>query len=398
LIWIASISAHFAMAGVTLPLEGYTRPGRFFPVKLDGPDADRPLEFSSDGCLPAALDPSTAVDRIVPILTTASPGELRWPGGSIALRSLAENERLIACSTDEADKSLFPNDRQIVIRLDPADLLPGPAVAWESLDALQLDSAQFQRLTDDQRSSLLAAGVTLAARGKIPDHRWPWRFNGSLWILSATATRPTGELIDDHVYAPTYGWSPGWSPQIRGQVMGVATLLILLTAGILLVRRNRTTAASAIILCLLTAAAVAGWRHSLGNIDRAGGDILIADHGLLQRDSWVYQRAKSASIETVPWTGNTHPIFASVTAMTQADMRLHITSNNELSFIYHAIPGHTLAFVRSEIQPGPIPATINAHQSPMQEAARAAYLSAGFKVIGETPGMPNRWPGVAISR
>jgi hypothetical protein len=205
-------------------------------------------------------------------------------------------------------------------------------------------------------------------------------------------------LIDENVYAPTFGWMPGWSPQVRGQVMGVAALLVLFTAGVLMFRKNRITTGSAIALSLLTAGAVAGWHHWLGSIDRAGGDIIVANAGLVQRDSWVYQRAKSSSVETVPWAGSTHPVFASAIGLTQSAMHMQITANGAMSFVYLANSGRTMAFVRSDIQPGTAPKTAAAHQSPMEEAARTAYVSPGFGIIGELPGSNGRWPGVLIAK
>jgi hypothetical protein len=396
--WMICFASLGARAGVKLPLDGYTRPGRFFPIMLDGREADRSIVFSGDGCMDCQLQPGFATTRIVPMLAIGSTRELKWDGGAAPLRVVGDRERLVGTSDAELDKTLFPDDREIPIRLDPADLLPGPAVAWESLDALLLDSAMFQRITDAQRSDLLAGGVMLAARGEVPDQRWPWRFNGSLWILSPIRARLNGQLIDENVYAPTFGWTPGWAPQIRGRVVGLAALLVLFTAGILTVRKNWITAAAAIGLSLLAAGGVAGWHHSLSNIDRAGGDIIIADRGLVQRDSWVYQRAKRSSTEAVPWAGSTHPVFASTVGLTLSRMQLHIGADDELTFVYQAIASRTVAFVRTQIEPGAMPATVNSKQSPMQEAARLVYLSPGLRVVGELPGLDGRWSGVVLTR
>ena len=398
-VWMLCFSLRSAVwAGVALPLEGYCRPGRFFPVRVDGADAGRTLSFLEEGCLGCQLDAGAGGSRIVPMLAIGTPRELKWDGGSVALRSLRDDERLVACTSDQIEPSLFPDARMIAIRLDPTDLLPGPPAAWESLDAVLLDSPMFGRITDAQRSVLLAGGVVLAARGEMPDQRWPWRRVGSLWILSVPIVGPTDQLVDDSVYAPTFAWTPGWSPQVRGQVIGIAAMLVLCTGAILLLRRNRWTAGAVIFLALLTTGGVIGWRRSLGSVDRAGGDVLVSGEGLLQRDSWVYERAKISSAETVPWTGWTHPVFASSTGMIRADMRIHIGANDEMSFVFQANAGHTIAFVRREVQPAAMPAIACTHDSPMQDTAKAAYLGAGMKVVGEVSGMKGRWPGVVISR
>jgi hypothetical protein len=191
---------------------------------------------------------------------------------------------------------------------------------------------------------------------------------------------------------------PGWPPRVRGQVVGIAALLLLVTVGLLQQGRNRTTAGLVISILLLSPVGIMWWRASLGSVDRAGGEIVIAGDALLQRDSWVYQRAKTSSTQIVPWTGWTHPLFASVTEMNRSEMRVGVSAGDQLEFVYQAIAGHTLAFVRREIQPGGMPATTAPGGSPMEQAARAAYTSPGMKVAGETAAPNGRWPGVVISQ
>jgi hypothetical protein len=390
--------ASITRASITLPLEGYCKPGRYFPIQIDGPDAAHPTTLTADNGLPCDIDPATTGKTIAPMLMTGSPHKLSWADQSIALRMPGENERLIAGSSDDLTvaESLFPGKRLIPIQLDSSNPLPGPPVAWETLDAVLLDGLQFSRIDDAKRSALLSGGVMLISTGDTPpDHRWPWRKAGSVWVLSANIVGPIGEAINENIYAPTYTWIPGYSAAVRGQVMAVAILLVLLTAGLML-RPNRITITTAIALSIFTTAGIIYWRHSLGSADRAGGDIIIANAGLLQRDAVVYERAKVDSIQTIPWTGWTHPLFASQTGLNRAAMRLHISSNNELAFTYQTTIGHTIAFIRRDVQPGPAPVVTSSHDSPMQEAARAEYLSAGCKIIGEIPGIANRWPGVVI--
>jgi hypothetical protein len=314
------------------------------------------------------------------------------------LRERRDDERLVGSTSANLPADLFPDTRLIPIRLDSADPLPGPAVAWETLDAVLLDSPLFQRLGDETRSTLLSGGVVLAARGDRPDPRWPWRRQGSLWILAAKPVGPHDELVDDSVYAPTYAWMPGWPPRVRGQVVGIAALLLLVTVGLLQLGRNRATAGLAISILLLSAVAIFWWKASLGSVDRGGGDIVIAGNGLSQRDGWVYQRAKTTSTQIVRWTGWTHPLFASVNEMNRSEMRVSVSPGDQLEFIYQAIAGHTMAFVRREIQPGGMPATVATDGSPMEQAARAAYTARGMKVVGETTAPGGRWPGVVIGQ
>lgn len=390
--------ASTAFGEVRLPLQGYYRVGRFFPVLVDGTDASGGTRLSAGECLDCDVEPTTASSLIVPMLAIGEPHALSNGHLPIALNSLAENERLVASTTAELPADLFPQCKVIAVHLDPADLLPGPPAAWESLDAIVLDAPSFSRITDSQRSSLLAGGVSLIATGQKPDDRWPWQQRDMVWRLDGNALGPGNQSIDEATYSPTFGWVPGWSAGMRGQVMGIATLITLLTCGILLAKTNRWTAAFSIAVPLLATGGIVIWRQSLASVERAGGDILIASNGLVQRDSWVYQRARTDSIQTVPWAGWTRPMFGSNRGVDEAAPRIQVKPDGTLSFSYHAIAGHTMAFVRREIQPGSSPATSPAQDSPMQELAKSVYLKAGYKIAGQVTGSAARWPGVLLSK
>jgi hypothetical protein len=153
-----------------------------------------------------------------------------------------------------------------------------------------------------------------------------------------------------------------------------------------------------VALAILTSGGVVIYRHTLGTIDRAGGDIFVAGSPLLQRDSWVFQRAKDNSIQTVPFAGWTHPIFASAGGIDQTDLRICLSADDQLSFQYQAAAGHSLAFVRREIRPGSAPAVLNQRDSPMQETAKDLYLAPHTRIVGQTIPYDQRWPAVVISR
>ncbi len=379
-----------------LPLEGYCRPGRFFPVAIDGTDASASITLTADGCLPTRIEPGES-SRIVPMLAYGEPHELRWPGGSLPLRTVDRKERLIGTTSPDLPGELFPNAQLIPIHLDPADPLPGPAVVWETLNAIVLDSASFARIDDAHRSTFLAGGVTLASRGGRPDNRWPWKQQGSCWILRANLAGPVDDLINEAVYAPTYAWQPGWSPRVRGQVFGAgATILVVVLAILLIGRGSRAAGATAMSVCLIAGVLVIAWRHAMGSIDSAGGDIIVASDHLLQRDSWVYQRAKADDTTAVPWAGSTRPMFSSLAGSENSRMFVVAGADSRLRFEYRSTAGHCLAFMRRDVTPDEPPAASLAFRSPMEEAVKDAYLSPSLKALGQTPGLRNRWPGVII--
>src|SRR5205807_2470341 len=108
--------------------------------------------------------------------------------------------------TQQASTQLF-GAGTISIPLDSADPLPGPAVAWTALDGVVLDAAAMARIDHDRRSTLLAGGVVLAvAADAMPDTVWPWRREGSLWVLRHLPVGPADQPVDERAYAPTAAW------------------------------------------------------------------------------------------------------------------------------------------------------------------------------------------------
>jgi hypothetical protein len=151
-------------------------------------------------------------------------------------------------------------------------------------------------------------------------------------------------------------------------------------------------------LSIVATIAIICWRHSFAPVDRIGGDILVCHDGMIQRDAFVYERAKESSVQNIPFAGWTHPIFASSMGLNQSQMKLTMSSIGELTFTYHAISGHTMAFLRREVGPGSLPAVSAENHSPMRDVAKLEYLSSGGWMAGEVPGLRGRWGGVVIEK
>ena len=387
---------------VVLPLNGYCRQGRFFPISLEGEDAARSITLEAEGCFATLISPGKSNRVTVPMLVRGPPGTIQSIGSHmpapLALHFPRDNERLIGVTFDDAAPcaALFPGQKLIPIHLDPTDPLPGPAVAWEALDALVLPAQSFARLDDSRRSVLLAAGVILVSVGSdAPDDRWPWKHQNYTWVLSYVPAGPTAQLVNQDVYLPTYAWAPGRSSGVRRQVVAAGALILLITLALLL-RPNRWTFNAALVFLVLASGAIVLWHRSLGSIALAGGDIKVSGLTLAQSDGWLYARAREQTSHRVPWSGSTHPVFPSELELQKTDLALTVSGQGTLGFDYTALPAHTLAFVHREVYPDPPPPTRLPMRSPMAELAKAAYLSAGVHLTGEVPAGPGRWATVVI--
>jgi hypothetical protein len=396
-LWFG-LMAEVARASISLPLQGYCKPGRYFPVRVQASVGSSSTSISGDGCMTVVVDGS-AGSMVTPVLVEREPHEIICGNQHLPLHAAGAGERLVG-GLDGAEiqmaAAIFPGSRLIPISLDTGELLPGPAVAWETLDAIVLPAEIFSRVSDFQRSTLLGGGVTLIAVGPLPpDFRWPWHPVGSVWVLSCSLAGPGGDLVNPNVYAAVVNWTPGWSSAVRGQVMGVGALLVLGTIGLSL-WPGRLSMGISIGLLLAASGGVAYWRHTLGAVDHAGGDVIINKGSMTQLDQYVYERAREDNAQLIPWAGCTHPLFNTPSAVERSQMVLHQSDSGELAFSYQAKAGHTLAFLRREVRPGVVLPMDLSNNSPMQEVARSEYRDAEHRIVGQIKGSGDRWAGVVM--
>jgi hypothetical protein len=384
-------------AAISLPLNGYCKPGRFFPILVDGEDLTHATLLSGNGCMSTSVEPQSVGRTIVPMLVIDSPKDVN---DILPLRVPRNDERLIGMIGIETSEigPLFSGSRLIPVHLLAGDLFASPPAAWETLDAIVLDESSFSRVNDEQRSAWLAAGITLAVKSlELPDKKWPWQRVGGLWVLQFRPAGPTNQLVNEAVYTPTFGWNPGWPAPLRAQVMGIALLIVLVSCAMLLLK-NRFLLSVVLGFEITAAIGVAAWQHSMEKIDRTGGGIYLNRAGITQRDEWVFERAKQSATQIVNWVGWTHPIFSSANSFNQSEMTVHESSAGYLQFVYQAKSTHTMAFVRREIQPGEMSAIPAEHDSPMHDLAKSDYLGIGDRIIGEIAGANGRWPDVVIDQ
>jgi hypothetical protein len=330
-----------------------------------------------------------------------------------ALRALSSDQALVASTSDAMDVTplagvVLPGRSIVAIRLDPARLLDGMPVAWESLDLLLLDAAAMQRIDDPHRSALLSAGTVLAAVGAAaPDANWPWQSvagAANVWVLRHDCAGPINCNCGESGYAPTLDWAPGWPLRLRWEIGAAACGLAILAVLAATKVRPRWALPAVAALCVASTAGVAAWRNAMPRVSDAGGDVLVVNPAeqLAQRDAWLYQRGRRDGPCTVPWTSSTHPMLTDSAQAAAHALRLMVAPDGRLQFVYRATPGTTLAFMRRVTTPLAARVRTSAPRSlghsPMAELARAAYLAPGVRAVGESAGPPQRWPSVVLSR
>src|SRR5215212_35497 len=95
--WLACIVCMFALEArgaveLSFPLEGYWRPGRYMPVRVEARDAGEYLEIAGAGVVPARVMTSGGrFHGVVPVLVMSEPRGLVQR----AMRQVGASERLV---------------------------------------------------------------------------------------------------------------------------------------------------------------------------------------------------------------------------------------------------------------------------------------------------------------
>ena len=386
-----------------LPLEGWYRPGRYIPVRVPTGTA----RISADGAVPTELY-STASSAIVPLLTCSSGvARLKIDDSrplDAQLRPLSSHQQIVAVAggADQLARKLFPGETIVTIHVDPLDPLPGPALAWQSLDTLIIDGPWPGGLDLKKLPQLLAGGTQIAVTSpNRPDPILPWESIDGGWVLRPPIVGPEGCDGNDAVYAPLAAWHPDLSAASRSRIVLAGVLFSLATMTGLLVPRRFALPFCAVLTGVMVAA-IGLWRGGSPAAFRAQGTVIVGR----QTDRWQFiaaGQAVSTKYETVQETAQeTWPIFADAQQANRSGVMLHWTDDST-RFTFALPQDGMLAFVSRSIEsPEETPALSAQVQSPMTAIARSLY-SRGKEQITVYPGEawePNAsapiWPAVRV--
>src|SRR5215469_14454537 len=96
-------AAGFAEVTISLPAQGYYRPGKFFPVRVGGDDRTGAIDLRATGVVRTTIDGLQKTQVCIPLLAeTASASGLRWVSADgaehpvpVELRPLGDREVLV---------------------------------------------------------------------------------------------------------------------------------------------------------------------------------------------------------------------------------------------------------------------------------------------------------------
>lgn len=382
-----------AWAAVSLPTDGYYRPGRYMPVVVEPNGAE--VVVSGPGVLTTRVAPGGG-RVLVPVLVTGplvgrleAAGDIIEPG---LLRPLEPGERLVAARSGEG-RALFDESTRLVhVPVERLLSMPAPAAAWTVLDGVVLEQAEYAALPAATIDVLAAAGCAIAVRASAPPDARPWQSGGEWQVLRPAIAGPTrtavGGALGEGAYAPTYAWQAGWSGPMRRNLLMVGMAIAAAAVSASAMRRHTMTCVLGV--ALLACGGVGAWWSRTAFVFSTSGRVIVlpaADRagGDVQQDVWAYQTAQRDAEAAYLWRELTWPMFASERHREGLGMELRCAADGSpRAFAYRLPTSQVVAFLsRSR---GDKPGHIGREaRSPMVELVRHVYRG-GYRVIDKGRG------------
>jgi hypothetical protein len=401
----------FAAVGVSFPLDGYYRPGKYFPVRIAtrGEPAGM-LWIGANGAVPTEL-PTEGRDRtvIVPMLAiTSSLGDPHvWPPSGHGpahvpnLIALTEDDRLVGIVGDDETEAelLFPGKNILAVHLDPSGPMFQPMAAWQSLDGVVLDLATAAHVNRRQLAGLLAGGTVVAVRGgNKPAGPWHWEPFGGLWIASRPEAGPD-DVMQPDAYSPSWGWQAHFDDGTRWRIFVAAAVFSSAMIGLLLLRpRGMTLIGMAI--AAVTAGGAIFWHSRQVTTQSARVSFFIRGGLEVVHDQWSYHAVLRPERVSEPFDNLLRPFFAYDRQPMETQIHLQCDDRGDPSrFVYQQLPHTLLAFMSRSIEPGigDLHPAMPIHPR-MLPMAEELYIGPVDRLAGQVPPSPgDDWPAVVIN-
>ncbi len=329
------------------------------------------------------------------IVYSATPGPTSHASLG-ALQPLDPSDLLVIdLIAEEADPSeLFPNRRLVTVPLDPEEVT-GPAMAWESADAILLTPDSYAKIPIDMRTALFAEGVELAVlTNSKPDDLFTWVQDGSWWTASPNLNLPP--VVCPAAYLPTYGWIAGRTPAFRKQIVGLGLIYLLVIVGISLLRRRWTPIAIVAVSILAIAAFHLENQHQSPIFAQSGIIRLIGPAPI--EDDWLFQTSHRPANFTLPLAGEVHPIFSDESQAKSVQLLLDCDASGRPTSIAGALaPDQPFILMRRSFAPAtPAAALTSPATSPLRLLASESIYP-GFTITGQQDATSaDSWPTVCL--
>lgn len=381
---------------LSLPLEGYFHPGRAMPVKWDVGDSGSDFAISAPRAITTRVHPADNPWGVFPWIVFAPDSGAISRQSLGPLQPLEESDLLVinTIAQDIDSDSLFPNRRVVTVHLQPEDLT-GPAMAWETADAILLTSDSFEKIPIAMRCALFAEGVEVAVLDdQPPDARLSWIRTGEWWTASVGVNLPP--IICPDAYAPTFGWAPGRSTGFRRQIvlLGVAYCLVILGLSLI---RSRWMPVGIVVASILAGGIFALSNRRESPIFAQSGIVRLSGPASIE-DDWLYQVSHREVPFTLSLSGSVQPVFYDDSQARSSELILDCDQTGRpMSLSGMVVADEPLTLMRRRFAPGEESQPLTSPATSPLRLLAVESIYPGFRIAGEQA-TTDTWPTVVLAQ
>jgi hypothetical protein len=377
------------------------------PVRWEVTATETPqtLNLQANGAITASVQPPIGSHCIFPWLTidrgitdiqcTAPANE----SVTTELHPLEDSQRLVATTLAEnpPTEALFPGSPIVLVHLTANPPIQGPALAWQTLDALITSPETFSAIPPQTRQNLYLAGVTLAVHGDWPpDDPLPHQRVAGFNVARLTTSLPP--LLTPDAYAPIEGWTPGRSAEDRRHIFLLGTIYLLLFLSCLLLR-GRWIIYALIPMTALTCLLFARDNSNRSPVAQIAGDVNLLVPPANIEDHWRYFTAPSPATLHVSARGLCEPFLYDRTQARQMSLQLNCDADGNPDFLTAQMrPGDALAICTRQPAVAPLQFQTPVNSPLRLLAGSAAYPDFTLAGQAEAPAQPDLFPTIVLKR
>jgi hypothetical protein len=416
---------------VTLPLEGYFRPGRYMPVHLKaempGDPADELRVLADQSVWAFVASEGSRIDAVVPLMPISAQVEqvsVNWtyhPGTEVdlPLHPLGENQRLVgfagggigASDALKIARQLDAQSQWLAEPLDSWQPVAGIAECWETVDLMIFDAPTFGRIEGSKVAALVGGGVTLLVQSpRPPDAVWPWKAAmAGWWMLRYVPAGPQSATYNPQAYAAVSYFPGGLASSDRWRLViygvGIEAGMLLLV----LIGRRRLGIFWAVALgggFMGTTVYLGSWQRPSRMVQ---GSIEVVGPDITQNDAWAFETSPNEGYSRLRWIDGLHLVLSAPDQWAGIGARLVCFANGKPDVLFfNLMPNHKVAVYARRCGPhGPAAMPAGDGNSPMHILAKDLYLKKGDRILGQVSTTPlvgegylqsKLWPTVVIGR
>jgi hypothetical protein len=373
-----------------MPLEGYYRVGRTFPVTSESGVVIRGVST-----VPAR---SEAAGVVPGLCLSDSVTQIDAGGVELSVRALSPGQKLaLFVDAPLQDLSEAMEGFEIIAVGTTSSLFNRQSIAaWESVDVVVMQTLP------PMLETIVAMGIdVIVLSDRPPRTTFSVESRGRLHHIRSEVTGPRGIITGVPMGELFSWWRGGQSQWVRTASTWIAVILPLGLGACLLLRGRRLVTGAALAGSVLAVGGIVMWITQMDPLNYASGRVRVHMSDRTQDDVYAVVRARRDGQIRLPL--HFRPLISSIEDALRSGLAIEVDAGTRASWLVPLARGQRMVFVNREVRGRTeVPALSGGEKSAMRAVARLLYTDTGLRTVGEAELSPvdgwEQWGTVILQR